>query len=167
MNRFKVVASIHEHSDGRTYKTGEVIETDIDLDSLFAGKFQRIAGPTRFSRDRSDTADEAGKVTDIDGLEPEAGRRPAVVAKRRPVTSVVEEAADAAEADAEAEASDDGFGDDVTANVTKAEGLGVLVFKGTGGYTVVDENAPAAALNEEPIKNKKELEKFLASFQSQ
>lgn len=163
-NRFKVLGGIHEGEDGVTYKKDEVVESDHDLDTMFAEKFRRLSGPTKPSRDLDTTIDEAGKVTDLVQSDEEFAdtskvKAAAVTAKVRPVTSVPPAAPD------EDEHAAGEFGSEVTESFPKAP-EGVVIFKGAGGYTVAEASAPDQPINEETLRTKKDVEKFLASIQS-
>jgi hypothetical protein len=57
MAKFKVLASFHVDEKGRRYDKDEVIESDDDLDAMFAGKFSRVEEKTRKGRDEKLTKD--------------------------------------------------------------------------------------------------------------
>lgn len=65
MPKFEVIGAPHHHDDGKTYKDGQTVESDKDLDVLFINKFRRVDGLTKKPRDLDESPDTSGsKVMD-------------------------------------------------------------------------------------------------------
>lgn len=72
MPQFELLVGRHVDGTGDGKKVYEakkggkktIVDSDLDLDKLFAEKFRRLDGPTKKPRDRHDGMDDNGKVSD-------------------------------------------------------------------------------------------------------
>lgn len=181
MHKFRVIEGKHYDKQtvergGRTfiepveYKKGQIVETEQELDVMFAGKFVRLTGPTKPPRDyvaNLDDVQQTRKTMD------------------KPHHLEVEEESDDYEEEGEektgkdevvGEKSDDKVktktstkknadvspGKDVTGKFPKADEAGLKVYKNDEGeYFVIDPDRPKARLNKDKLPSAKKVKSFL------
>lgn len=129
----------HEQN-GRLYKPGDIIETSLDLPSMFkANKFERI----RKTKGHTGPAD-TGTV---------------IATKTRPPSSPTAE--DVPEEDKNPRANR-GYGKDVSSEFSTAKEAAVKVFRKGNWFLVVDKN-DGQVLNEKKLR-RKEVEPFIEQY---
>jgi hypothetical protein len=139
------------------------VNSELDLDVLFANKFRRVDGPTRQSRDYHEPFNRGnfdpslaervpqGVVANLVGEveNPTDAQRQTLAELRAPKKA---SAAKAAQEEEEDEAEESELGEDVTGKFEGAEDAGLMVFKDGKNYFVADKDAPGDALNRKPLR---------------
>lgn len=154
LKTFLVLAGTHTGTDGKLYRKGDKVKTEINLTEKFKNKFRLI-----------------GKNITDEELELEEGVAPKK-AKKLPVPKEeTEEDTDDDEDDSEDDEDEQppakkmdtkSFGKDVTADFDDAEDKDIQVFKGFKGYTLVKGDG---TLNDgTPFKKKEDAQKFVTKF---
>jgi hypothetical protein len=161
--RFRLIAGKHfqDEADGtvKTYsaKSGDnIIESDKELDKLFANKFERIEGSEKVVPDKDPapvTSSEKPKPTVTEFSTKPDGSMPRELATA--------EGADVG-FDPKAAGGDD-LGEDVTEDFEGAAEKDLQVFIKARKYHVTDKDNPGKPLNEEPL-NKAAAKAFIKDY---
>lgn len=159
--KFVLLASSH-NQDGKTYKKGDRIESDVDLVALFGKDKFRRAG-VKYVEIEDEEEEELGEE------EAKPVKKPAAKAadetkksSKKSAKKVKEE--DTEEEDAEAEKVESKLGDDVTSKYPRASSADLLILKKGKKLFIADKDDPDTALNEDPIHTDEELNEALDGF---
>jgi hypothetical protein len=169
-----------------------VIETDEELDKMFANKFKRIDGPTEPPEDYDPTFDK-DDVTDnpLKAAKDAKDRKvkaSAIPRSKEPSKELEDVDPDDTEEDTneegegdegdqgdedEGEGGDEGdekegaFGQEVTEEFPVAEEAKLRVFKNDDGYTVTSEDDEETCLHEEELKSPAKVKEFVKARQEE
>lgn len=135
---FRVLSGTHTDENNKRYGTGDVVETNFDLESMFVNKFERVTEAEAFAKTKKKKKDVSVPV------------KP----KRE------EEETPDFERGSPSVHPDSDFGVDVSEKFDSVT-VGLVVFRSEDGYTVVDLDEPTKALNDSPLKNVASVRKFV------
>lgn len=190
MPKFQLLSGRFSH-EGVDYRANDpkknTIETDLELDVLFANKFRRLGGRPRVQRDHTDEPDQSGVVMDkplaeqveieeemgdVSGPERKKPARPSEAntdqgARKRGKggTKQGEESMDGeGDEPAETMGDEEAETEDVTEQFPKATDGGFKVSKSEKGYAVAGPDG--SPMRKKPFGTKKEVNEFLKKHSS-
>lgn len=86
MAKFRLIGAQYIDKDGKVYNRGAVVESDLELDKLFANGWERVSAMTKKPNDLDESPDTSGKVMD-----PPEHKKQAIAAARAPAEKEAED----------------------------------------------------------------------------
>ena len=151
MSLYKLKGGQHNHSDGKTYKKGDLVESEADLTKIFTNKFEKVY----------ETEEEASPGVSFPAVKV-AQAKSKVTVVDLPVDSKEEEEKELEEVEEKIEEKPEKRGKEVTKNFSEAVEQDLKVFKKGRQYFVYDMD-PAVPLNEKGL-NKGQVKKFITDY---
>jgi hypothetical protein len=140
---FKLLPKVGNHTEGdKVYTSGDVVESDLELDKVFQGKFERVKGFTASTPDTQAAVQAAAEEGAKDVAAPPAPPPNQEVSDSKPPKV------------------ESPLGRDVTKRFPEAQEQDYLVFSDGGKFHVAEADDPAFAINDKPL-HKKEVIPFV------
>ncbi len=153
---FRVMGGSHVQ-DGKKYKKGDLVETSLDLCSMFRGKFKRV-----YKEELAELKDQGVEYVGADN-KPDIPKPEDVKPVETSTSEKTETKQDTSTQEPVKPTSE--HGKDVTSEFPTADKAGLLVFEKSKWYTVVDK-ADNQVLNEKKLR-KAEVEDFVEQYEPQ
>lgn len=166
--KFRVKRGVHSEN-GELFRSGvnDVFQSETDWVKLGgAEKFERLPSTAEISEGTSvdnerkvnPALQEEGTATEDKGSE-----ELKVTAEAKAAGKKIDEDADPDEEDEEEEVEEGSLGADVSDQFESAKEADLMVFKKGKEYFVTESDSTDKAINDKHLKNKKDVEKFIAS----
>lgn len=169
--KFKLKGGQHEDGNKKTYKSGDIVESPLELDKLFRGKFTRIPSAEDFDQPSKDSENTKPNIPipPADGTDKED-----TISESVPSEDIKEDGENKDNKNDKEEDNEDKkdlsdnvtkYGKDVTADFPKAVALEIKIYVRAAWHIVVDGETNEV-LNERKLRAN-QIDDFLIQYEPQ